>query len=106
MSLVVLISGRGSNLQALVEAGLPVVVVISNQPNAAGLEFARKRGIADGDLGWINGARGHELATAIIDNTLPRGGVVVRDVASLAPTEIVRLLRVDDERPLLNPPPV
>ncbi|MEK7240086.1 MAG: molybdopterin dinucleotide binding domain-containing protein [Gemmatimonadota bacterium] len=67
---------------------------------------ARMRGIADGDLVWIYGPRRHDLAPAIIDDTLPRGGVVVRDVAGLAPTEIVRLLRVDDERPLLNPPPV
>ena len=46
MSLVVLISGRGSNLQAIVEAGLPVVAVISNRADAPGLEYARKRGIA------------------------------------------------------------
>jgi len=44
--LVVLISGRGSNMQALVEAGLPVSAVISNQADAAGLEFARSRKIA------------------------------------------------------------
>jgi len=44
--LVVLISGRGSNMQALVEAGLPVSEVISNQADAAGLEFARSRKIA------------------------------------------------------------
>jgi phosphoribosylglycinamide formyltransferase-1 len=44
--LAVLISGRGSNLRSLVEAGLPVSVVISNRADAAGLEFARARGIA------------------------------------------------------------
>ena len=44
--MVVLISGRGSNMQALVEAGLPVVAVISNRADAAGLGFAAKRGIA------------------------------------------------------------
>jgi phosphoribosylglycinamide formyltransferase-1 len=48
----VLISGRGSNLQALIDAcaepGFPaeIVRVISNQPEAAGLERARKAGIA------------------------------------------------------------
>lgn len=47
----VLISGRGSNLQALIDAtrngGLDaaVVVVISNRPDAAGLERARRSGI-------------------------------------------------------------
>jgi phosphoribosylglycinamide formyltransferase-1 len=46
MSVVVLISGRGSNLRALVEAGLPVSGVISNRSDAGGLEFARERGIA------------------------------------------------------------
>ena len=43
--LVVLISGRGSNMQALVEAGLPVAAVISNRADAAGLQFARDRKI-------------------------------------------------------------
>jgi len=45
MSLVVLISGRGSNLRALVDAGLPVAAVISDRADAAGLEFARPRRI-------------------------------------------------------------
>jgi phosphoribosylglycinamide formyltransferase-1 len=44
--IVVLISGRGSNMQALVEAGLPVKAVISNHADAKGLEFAKERGIA------------------------------------------------------------
>jgi len=44
---VVLISGRGSNLRAIVEAGLPIeiVAVVSNRPQAAGLDYARERGI-------------------------------------------------------------
>ena len=44
---VVLLSGRGSNFQAIVEAGLPVeiVAVISNRPQAAGLAWARERGL-------------------------------------------------------------
>ena len=44
--LVVLISGRGSNLQALVEAALPVTAVISNRGDAAGLNYAQAKGIA------------------------------------------------------------
>jgi len=43
--LVVLISGRGSNMRALVEAGLPVAAVISNRADAVGLDYARSRGI-------------------------------------------------------------
>ncbi|OGC04101.1 phosphoribosylglycinamide formyltransferase [candidate division WOR-1 bacterium RIFOXYA12_FULL_43_27] len=41
----VLISGRGSNLQAIIDAGLPVAVVISNDPSAFGLERAKKHNI-------------------------------------------------------------
>jgi phosphoribosylglycinamide formyltransferase-1 len=44
--LVILISGRGSNMQALVDAGLPVAAVISNRADAAGLQFARAHNIA------------------------------------------------------------
>ena len=46
MAVVVLISGRGRNLQALLDAGVPVSAVISNVPGAAGLAIASARGIA------------------------------------------------------------
>jgi phosphoribosylglycinamide formyltransferase-1 len=44
---VVLLSGRGSNFQAIAEARLPIDIaaVISNRPQAAGLEYARSRGL-------------------------------------------------------------
>lgn len=44
---VVLLSGRGSNFKALLEASLPVqfTAAISNRPDAAGLVFARERSI-------------------------------------------------------------
>ena len=44
--IVVLISGRGSNMQALLDAGLPVSAVISNVPGAKGLEIAAAKGVA------------------------------------------------------------
>ena len=46
-SLVILISGRGSNMQALLEANLPVdkITVISNNPNASGLTIAQQHGV-------------------------------------------------------------
>lgn len=40
-----LISGRGSNMRALVDAGLPVSAVISNRADAEGLKFAAARAI-------------------------------------------------------------
>ena len=45
MSVVVLISGRGSNLQAILEAGIPVSAVISNVAGAGGLAIATKHGV-------------------------------------------------------------
>src|SRR3954469_12339301 len=42
---VILISGRGSNMESIVAAGIPVAAVISNRPEARGLAFASKRGI-------------------------------------------------------------
>lgn len=48
-NIVILISGRGSNMQALVEAQIPnarIAAVLSNRPDAAGLDWARERGIA------------------------------------------------------------
>ena len=46
-SLVILISGRGSNLEALLKSGLPgkVAVVISYRPGARGLDIARAHGV-------------------------------------------------------------
>jgi phosphoribosylglycinamide formyltransferase 1 len=53
-SAVVLISGRGSNLQALLDARLPLAFrcVISNVDDAGGLEIARR----------------HQVATSVIDH--------------------------------------
>lgn len=45
MSVVVLISGRGSNLEAMLDAGIPVSAVISNRADAAGLALAARRAI-------------------------------------------------------------
>jgi phosphoribosylglycinamide formyltransferase 1 len=49
--IVILISGRGSNMEAIVERcceqqwPAQVVAVVSNRPEAAGLDFARRHGI-------------------------------------------------------------
>ena len=49
--IAILISGRGSNLQCLIDASTKedypaeIALVVSNRPNAAGLERARKAGI-------------------------------------------------------------
>ncbi len=51
-TIVILISGRGSNMRSLVQAceaqawDAKIAAVISNRPDAAGLEFAHERGFA------------------------------------------------------------
>ncbi|HEX5074734.1 MAG TPA: hypothetical protein VFW03_16065 [Gemmatimonadaceae bacterium] len=63
-------------------------------------EEARFRLILDGELVWIYGPRRHELAPVVIDDTVPRGGVVVRDIAGVTVSEIVRLVKPNlDARP-------
>jgi phosphoribosylglycinamide formyltransferase-1 len=42
----VLVSGEGTNLQALIDDGLPIVAVASNKPDARALERAQAAGVA------------------------------------------------------------
>ncbi|BCL77203.1 phosphoribosylglycinamide formyltransferase [Jeongeupia sp. HS-3] len=52
-NIVILISGRGSNMQAIVDAQIPgarIAAVISNKADAEGLTWARERGIATASL--------------------------------------------------------
>lgn len=52
-NIVILISGRGSNMQAVVEARIPdarVALVLSNKSDAAGLAWAAQQGIATATL--------------------------------------------------------
>ena len=44
----VLVSGEGTNLQALLDAGLPVVAVASNTPDAGALARAESAGVPAG----------------------------------------------------------
>lgn len=47
-NIVILISGRGSNMQAVVEAAIPgarIAAVLSNRPDATGLAWAAEQGI-------------------------------------------------------------
>lgn len=52
-NVVILISGRGSNMQSIVNAriqGANIVAVLSNNPNATGLAWAQEQGIATGAI--------------------------------------------------------
>ncbi len=63
---------------------------------------ARLRMVHDGELVWVYGPRRHDLAAVRLDDSVPRGGIVARDIVGLAPSEIVRLVRVDSDRPIIN----
>lgn len=58
-------------------------------------EEAALRLLSDGELVWVQGPRRQELATVVIDDEVPKGGVVLRDVAGLVVSEIVRLSKPD-----------
>lgn len=72
MRLGVLVSGRGSNLEAMLRAGLPVALVISNRPAVRALEVAAAHGVpalvlrrsAFADAGARDAAIGAALADA------------------------------------------
>jgi anaerobic selenocysteine-containing dehydrogenase len=56
---------------------------------------AASRLLVDGELAWVYGPRRQELATVAVDESVPRGDVVLRDIAGVAPSEIVRVVKPD-----------
>ncbi len=68
MRLGILLSGRGSNFEAIADAGFEIAVVISNKKDAAGLDAARRRGLtavvvpfSPGDAELIRTLREHQV---------------------------------------------
>jgi phosphoribosylglycinamide formyltransferase-1 len=95
----VLISGRGSNLRALVEAKLParIAIVVSNRADAAGLEIARAAGIETRvmphgaypsrdafDRALVDALREHGVTLVCLAGFMRRLGPVVCDAFSQA----------------------
>lgn len=60
---------------------------------------AALRLLVDGELVRIEGPRRQEFAVLRVDDELPRGSVVVRDVAGVAPSEVVRVRKVETDLP-------
>ncbi len=60
-------------------------------------EDALIRLVTDGELVRVVSDRRSELAVLVVDDTLPRGGVILRDVAGASPSEIVRVLKPDTD---------
>ena len=82
MRLGVLVSGRGSNLEAVLEAGFDVALVLSNRPGVRALDVATARGVPtrvltpsgfEGDLAARDEAIGRALARAGVELALLAG---------------------------------
>ena len=56
---------------------------------------AANRLLNDGELAWVYGPRRQELATVVIDETVKPGDVFLRDIAGVAPSENVRVVKPD-----------
>jgi len=93
MSIVVLISGRGSNMQALLDAGLPVSAVISNRGAAKGLALAAARAVPTSVLEHRDYARREDFDAALaaeIDRFEPRLVVLAGFMRILSPAFVAR----------------
>ncbi len=75
MKLVVFISGRGSNLAALLNAqqnsGFEVAHVISNKASAYGLEIAQQNGVNNSHIVWTNKKQGEAYASELLNRIKP-----------------------------------
>lgn len=77
----VLVSGRGSNLEAMLRAGLPVAIVVSNRPGVRALDIAAAFGVPTvvlrrvdfPDLDARDAAIGSALADASVDISVLAG---------------------------------
>jgi anaerobic selenocysteine-containing dehydrogenase len=58
-------------------------------------EDAHARLLTDGELAWVHGPRRQELAAVVVDAQVARGDVVLRDVAGVSPSEVVRVVKPD-----------
>jgi anaerobic selenocysteine-containing dehydrogenase len=62
-------------------------------------EDAAQRLLNEGELAWVYGPRRQELAEVRLDASLPLGDVIIRDVVGVAPSEIIRVIKPDLDKP-------
>jgi hypothetical protein len=60
---------------------------------------AALRMLQSGEMAWVEGPRRQELATVFVDDAVPKGGAVVRDIAGVAVSEIITLRKPDLDSP-------
>ena len=58
-------------------------------------EDARARLLTDGELAWVQGPRRQQLATVVVDDSVARGDIGLRDVAGASPSELVHVTKPD-----------
>lgn len=61
-------------------------------------EEAQIRLLNDRELAWIQGPRRNELATITIDDSVPKGGVILRDILGVTVSEVIRIQKPDMDR--------
>ena len=73
MNVVVLISGRGSNLEALLnhQEGYQVTHVVSNKATAKGLDIARGRGITNTYINWRDQQQAELMLSDLLSTCQP-----------------------------------
>ena len=107
MSVVDLISGRGSNLQAMLDAGIPVSAVISTRADAPGLALAARRGIATAVLEHRAFATREDFEAALgveIDRHAPKLVALAGFMRVLTPAFVARYAgRIVNIHPSLLP---
>ncbi len=69
-------------------------------------EDAKTRLIEPGEVVWLSGPRRQELVPIAIDDGVPRGGIVLRDVLGASVSEVVRLEKLPTPRAEPTPPDV
>jgi len=73
IKVIVFISGRGSNLEALLkhESEYKICHVISNKKNVKGLSIANNHGVTNTFINWSDKTRGEQIAIEIIQSEAP-----------------------------------
>lgn len=60
---------------------------------------ARIRMLTEGELAWVRGARGQQLAEVVVDDEIPEWACALRDVPGVVLSELVRVTKPDLDSP-------
>jgi hypothetical protein len=60
---------------------------------------ARFRLLSEGELAWVRGARGQQLAEVVIDDAIPQHACILRDIPGILVAELVAVVKPDLDTP-------